>query len=273
MHPVLFSLGQGFVVHTYGVLVTVGYLVGAWIGTRDFRKSGQPPATFVGFALWALLGSFAGARLLYVIVTGGRIWEGGAVFLGGVLGALVALVVFVLVKRARPGPLVDAAALGLPFGHAFGRLGCFAAGCCFGKEWHGPFAVSFGPGSLASDPAATGTGTPPLFPTQPFEALLELGLGLALVFLRKRKRYHGQIALTWVVGYALVRTAVEVFRGDSSRGLVIPIELPSVAAWLGLERHDPLFLSTSQAISIVLALAAISLLATMALARRETRRA
>jgi phosphatidylglycerol:prolipoprotein diacylglycerol transferase len=273
VHPVLFSLGQGFQVHTYGVLVTVGYLVGAWIGTRDFQRSGQPPATFVGFALWALLGSFVGARLLYVIVTGGRIWEGGAVFLGGVLGALVVLLLYALVKRARPGPLVDAAALGLPFGHAFGRLGCFAAGCCFGKEWHGPFAVRFGPGSLASDPTVTWLGTPPLFPTQPFEALLELVLGIALLSLRRRKRYHGQIALFWVVGYALVRTVVEVFRGDASRGLVLPIELPSVASWLGLDRHAPLFLSTSQAISLVLALAAISLLATMALAGRDTRRA
>ena len=77
-----------------------------------------------------------------------------------------------------------------------------------------------------------------------------------LVVLRPRRRFPGSLALVYVMGYALLRTTVEVLRGDAGRGFLFEISLPRVAAWLDLPANQPLALSTAQALSLGLGAAA-----------------
>jgi phosphatidylglycerol:prolipoprotein diacylglycerol transferase len=164
-------------------------------------------------------------------------WEGGLVFYGGFIGA--ALTAWWYMRRHAMPFLAHADTLipSVAIGHFFGRLGCFCAGCCWGDVAHRhlPWLAKFPPESLAyqtfasrANPAAYLAGdrlaTLPLHPTQLYESFGELGLFLLLVLVvRPGKRFHGQVLATWLMLYAVLRTVVELFRGDVERGV-----------WLGL---------------------------------------
>jgi phosphatidylglycerol:prolipoprotein diacylglycerol transferase len=229
---------------------------------------------------------FLGSRLVYVAVNAGdflricldgdggprgagawlsdctrlvRVWEGGLVFYGGVAAA--ALCAFRFAKRegwafAQVGDLFAPA---LALGHGFGRLGCFAAGCCFGKSSAAAWAVSFPRGSVAFDELAAlgavqpgGDLTPALHPTQLYEALGELAIFLALLLLGRRpRRRPGGIFLAYLALYATLRFVVEMFRGDVTRRFVVALQTPRLAGWFHLPPAEPVLLSVGQLGSLV----------------------
>lgn len=216
-------------------------------------------------AFWVLLGAMVGARLLFIVVNWGgpdgygahpgrifQVWTGGLVFYGGFIGAAVASVVYARKHRIDFRGLADIAAPTVALGHFFGRLGCMSAGCCWGKVASDPdylFGAKFPPGALAydemlGDPAyrdfmVEHGHTPALHPTQMYEGLGELGLFFLLIFMRRNKRFQGQIMATWLMLYALLRLSIETFRGDFGRGMLL--------RW---PDADPLLLSTSQIVGI-----------------------
>jgi phosphatidylglycerol:prolipoprotein diacylglycerol transferase len=184
--PILFHLGP-FTLHTYGLFVALGFFLGiTWIG-RQGPQAGLPSS--IGETLLGpfLLGGIGGARLFYVFfhlsdyaahpLNVLKIWEGGLVWYGGVLGGAAAAV-WVLRKKNIPlGPAADLTAPAAALGQALGRLGCFFAGCCYGRTCSLPWAVTFRrPDSLA--PLNT-----PLHPAQLYEFILNLGLFGLLAFL------------------------------------------------------------------------------------------
>ena len=205
-----------------------------------------------------------------------KLWDGGLVFYGGALAAAAVAVRFVRRRGWRFGVVGDLFAPGLALGHAVGRLGCFGAGCCFGKTCAtaGVPCVAFPAASVAhthlaaagSLPAAADF-TPPLHPTQLYESVALLGIFFLLLFWRRRQRFHGQILLIYLGAYGLTRFALELFRGDISRRFLFELRAPALARVLDLPATEPLFLSTSQAVGLVLALAA----ATVLVWRRGTR--
>jgi phosphatidylglycerol:prolipoprotein diacylglycerol transferase len=170
------------------------------------------------------------------------LWEGGLVFYGGFIAAALAGAVYMRRHRLPFFAYADTLIPSLAFGHFLGRLGCFAAGCCWGRVAGGswPWLVSFPPGSLAYEAFAGapdahehllpgGAGTLPLHPTQLYESFGELGLFLALAFvIRPRKRFDGQVLASWLLGYAVLRGTIEAFRGDVARGVVAGL---GVGAW------------------------------------------
>lgn len=274
MRPVLFHLAPGFAVHSYGVLVAAGLILGVAIAVAAHSTIARvEPRVTLSAALVGLAGVLVGGHLLHWLVTGTL---GGTVFLGGLLGGAVAVVSWSLVRGVRLPPLLDSFALGLPVGHALGRLGCLFAGCCFGQPWRGPFGVRFPGDSLAMralvlDGAVplTATRTPPLFPSQLAEAVLELALGAFLLWRHGRKRWHGELAVLWLGGYGLMRFGLEVFRGDhAARGYLAEVRWPALAHALGVPADEPLLLSTSQAIGFVLVVVALSFAVLMTKARR-----
>ncbi len=135
--------------------------------------------------------------------------------------------------------LGDIAAPALALGHFFGRLGCFAAGCCWGREAvHFPLAVTF-----TSLKANALTGVPlyiPLYPTQLMEAALNLVNFLFLMHLYKKRKFRGQVIALYILNYSVIRFFVEYFRGDPDRGYVFG----------GME-HPWSSLSSPQLISII----------------------
>jgi len=218
MRPVLFQAG-GFSLHTFGVLVALGFISGIWIASRCARRSGIAAEAIQELVIpWILLGGLVGARILYVVSYwdqsfAGRpfaevfqVWNGGLVFYGGLAGAtLVALWRI----RARGLPLwttADCLAPGIALGHVFGRLGCFFNGCCHGRPSDAAWAMRFPKGVIPGDV--------PVHPAQLYEAGLNLALCGALAWLHGRRRFDGQVFSAYLVLYALIRVFTEWFRGD-----------------------------------------------------------
>jgi phosphatidylglycerol:prolipoprotein diacylglycerol transferase len=213
-----------------------------------------------------------------------QVWEGGLVFYGGLVSAAAVTAWFAWRQRwsivprdglrsAEPSSalafwlLGDICAPGLALGHAIGRLGCFAAGCCFGKLSTGALGVAFPRGSVAFDElaaraavAAGASFTPPLHPTQLYEAAGELAIFGALLALRPRVgRRPGALLLTYVALYCVLRFVVELFRGDPARGYLVRLSTPRLAAWLHLPLGEPILLSVGQAMSIAVLLGTVAL--------------
>ena len=172
----------------------------------------------------------------------------GGVFYGGLICATTVAVVY-LHRHGLPGwRIADMGAPSIALGEAIGRWGCFAAGCCYGKEWHGPFAVTF-TDSFAHDAVGTPLGVP-LHPTQIYLSLNALVIFVILQWAYRRKTFDGEVFWLYVLLYAITRGILEIWRGDLVRGFVIP----------GV-------LSTSQGIGLVTALVAGAML--LVLARRQ----
>lgn len=146
MHPELFTLPGGIKIQTYGFFLMVGFLSGVWLAMRRASRVRANPDVVLDLSFVALLAGVAGARLFYVI----HYWktqfanapnkllaivdirEGGLEFLGGLLAAAIAVVIFMRRKRHPIRMYLDILAPSAMWGAAFGRIGCFFNGCCFG---------------------------------------------------------------------------------------------------------------------------------------------
>jgi phosphatidylglycerol:prolipoprotein diacylglycerol transferase len=179
-----------------------------------------------------------------------EVLRSGGVFYGGLILATIVAILYMRKHALPPWRIADMGAPSIALGEAIGRWGCFAAGCCYGKEWHGPFAVTF------TDPFANeAVGTPlnvPLHPTQIYLSLNALMIFAILQWAYRRKTFDGEVFWLYVLLYAITRGILEIFRGDQVRGFVIP----------GI-------LSTSQFIGLLAALLAGGMLVFLSRRRRQ----
>lgn len=217
MHKVAFEIG-GLAIHWYGVFLALGVLAGVWTAARRCVRDKLPPAVITDLAPWLIGGVIVGARALYVATywqsqfATQPIWHifnlrsGGLVFYGGLIGAVVTAYVYLRVKRLPTWKVADALAPSIALGHALGRIGCLMFGCCYGRVCQLPWAIQF-PADHESYPHH-------LHPTQIYESLLNAGLYLALAWLYRRKKFDGQVFGAYLVSYAIIRSFVELFRGD-----------------------------------------------------------
>jgi phosphatidylglycerol---prolipoprotein diacylglyceryl transferase len=258
MRPVLFGLhwlGLNLQVHSYGVAIAAGFLVAIFLGIRQARRLGEDPDLVQELCFWLLVSSMLGARLLYVvtnvptyveacrdaILDGGaghiawacsralHVWEGGLVFYGGLLAATAFAIWYTRRRGANFRRIADLLAPMVALGHFFGRLGCWAAGCCYGRESHLPWALRLPPESAAFQTMVTegklspgANVTPPLHPVQLYEAFGELALFFFLSWLALRKRWDGQVLVLYLALYGILRFTVEIWRGDAIRKFLVP---------------------------------------------------
>jgi len=224
MHPELFKLGP-LTIHTYGVLVAAGFLLGLGLAVRQAKKEGIPPDKIVDLGFYILLSALIGSRLFYILINAShylknpldifKIWEGGLVFYGGLLLAVPTVLWYVKKNNLNVWNTADLFAPSLAIGHAIGRLGCFFSGCCYGKPAEGlPWAVTF------TDPESLAIIGVPLHPTQLYESLGEFINFFILIILRRYKSFNGQLFLTYIILYSVLRFIVEFFRGDVGRGFI-----------------------------------------------------
>jgi len=252
-------------IHTYGVMIVFGLAAAMCAAHAQASRSGYYQEDIVDFAFWALLGGLLGARLLFIMVewryyfveepfsvvpglnisipTVLAVWKGGLVFYGAALGGVMAIFVFCKKRKIEIAKFSDLVILVLPLGHAMGRLGCVAAGCCYGRDnYHidstgeiianTPFSLAFPKVSIAYGQIHAhahestinimnklGT-TVPLFPVQLLESFGEIIIFFILLLCTPIKRAHGQIALTYFILYSVLRAFTETFRGDIERGFV-----------------------------------------------------
>ncbi|OFZ82383.1 MAG: prolipoprotein diacylglyceryl transferase [Bdellovibrionales bacterium RIFOXYD1_FULL_53_11] len=225
MHPLLFRLGP-VPIHTYGFLIAVGFLVAVFVIRRLAIRDGLDAEKVLDLTFWSLLVGFAGARLLFVITRAEffvsdplailKVWEGGLVFLGGPIAVFPFVLWYVRKHRIPVWKAMDVMIPGLVVAHMFGRFGCLMAGCCFGKPTECRLGIRFE--SELVDKAFRGI---PLHPTQLYEATALLVLFIGLYWLGKRKKFDGQVVLTYFMAYPVIRSVIEVFRGDEIRGFVV----------------------------------------------------
>ena len=244
MHPILFQIGA-VTIYTYGVLVAAGVLFGLWYARRQAPRVGLNPNRVWNLGIYMVFGALIVSKLWllasdwsYYAANPGDIFsiatlQSAGTFYGGLAGAMLTLVFYTYFERIPMLSVLDTFAASAPLAHAIGRLGCFAAGCCYGRPTSLPWGVTF-----TSDAAAQLSGTPlhmPLHPTQLYEAGAEFLNFLFLVWLGARQRFTGQMLGTYFILYGVERGVIEFFRGDPGRTLMLhgTISLMQVAS-LGL---------------------------------------
>src|SRR6188768_776993 len=239
-----------FTLHTYGVLLALAFLAGLWAAGWQARKAGLNPAAIADMAVYVLIAGLVGAKLLLLIVEWGHysrnprelfsLVQSGGVFYGGLIGAIPVAWWYARRHALSGWQTADVLAPAVVIGQSVGRIGCLAAGCCYGRAAEVPWAISF-----HDEYAARIVGTPlntPVHPTQIYESIACLVIFFVLVAIAARKKFHGQVALSYVVLYAIVRFVIEFFRGDLVRGSIFDGAL-----------------STSQFIAILMVLGALLL--------------
>ena len=253
MYPELFRIGN-FPINTYGVFLAIAFLCAILIAVRLARRDGLPAEKIYDLSLWMLLAGLVGSKILMLftepdyrdnpaLLLSLDFLRSGGVFYGGLLGAVLAG--YFLMKRYKLPwwKTADACAPGIAVANFFGRQGCFAAGCCWGKPTGLPWGVKF------SELGHQITGVPTdvhLHPTQLYESFAMLLAFFFLLWLHKRKRFDGQVILWYALLYSAIRFAIEFVR-DDPRGDVF-----GLTSLTGL--------STSQLISLVIGIWALILL-------------
>jgi phosphatidylglycerol:prolipoprotein diacylglycerol transferase len=248
MYPRLLELGP-LSVYSYGVLLAAAYLAGLKFAMVRAKSRGLDSARVLDLGIAIIVSALVGAKLLLVLTDFQRyvthpseLWDvarSGGVFYGGLILALAVAIWFVRHAGLPLWTTCDVFAPGIALGHVVGRLGCFLAGCCYGRPTGVAWAITF------TDPfVAANVGTPlnvPLHPTQLYEAGAELViLGLLLATEQRGRGFGGRTFWLYMLLYAVSRYVIEIFRGDP-RGTV------------GI-------FSTSQFISVLLAPLAIVML-------------
>jgi phosphatidylglycerol:prolipoprotein diacylglycerol transferase len=256
--PVLLTIGW-FEVPGYGVLVALGIVAAVLVAAILAKRDGVETGFVIDAVFWMVVAGFAGGRATYLLVEwretvrdplGSLFNTGGGVYLGGFVTALAALAWFCRRKRVGFPAAADLFAPAVALGHAFGRIGCLLAGCCYGCVVSGtagnigiryPRIVDATGATVGSWPfldhlskglvAATDSVSARVYPVPVIEASLDLALFACLLALFPRRRFRGEVALAYVAAYSVIRFLVEFLRGDEARGIYAGF---STSQWLSL---------------------------------------
>ena len=201
----------------YGILVATGFLTGYLTACRRAPRAGLTADNISDVFTWIIVGGILGARVMYVVsypetFSGGsfldafKIWQGGLVFFGGLIGGTGATLLYARIKKIPVFKLGDVLVPSLALGHGFGRIGCLMSGCCFGKPCDLPWSIEF--------PVGHSTHPHAVHPVQIYESLLNFTLFGLLVWVFHRRRFDGQVLGLYCIGYSIIRFIVEFFRGD-----------------------------------------------------------
>lgn len=230
MFPVLFS-SSWLTLHTYGLLVAIGYLTGIFVAQKAARRLGMNPDQIFNLAIYLAIGAIVGAKL-FLVMQDWRFYlhyprdlisvdflESGGIFYGGLIVALLVLIWYVRRHRLNWLAVGDAVVPGLALGHAIGRVGCYSAGCCWGKRSSIPwFSITF------TKPYSHATvGVPlhvPLYPTE----LLGVAAGTVIFAILwrmvGRRRYVGELTAFYLFVYGVWRYSIDFLRYYSPQALL-----------------------------------------------------
>ncbi|MBR3899522.1 MAG: prolipoprotein diacylglyceryl transferase, partial [Elusimicrobiaceae bacterium] len=224
MHPILFKIGS-LEMASYGLMTALAYMTASFYLFRRLHFIKLDKDTFWNIIFIAFVAALAGSKLLFLIVSWQELgadfsqriifalknFRYGFVFLGGAVTAVIALIYYIKKKKLPLLQTADFFVVGLPLGHAIGRIGCFLAGCCFGKPTQMPWGVSFThPHSLVPEHLHH----TPLHPTQLYEVGANLILFFILQYYYKKPHKNGGVFAAYVIGYCTIRFCIEFFRGD-----------------------------------------------------------
>lgn len=239
MFPII-NIGP-FTIGTYGICCTIGIALAVLLALYNGKRPKINRYDLILCFTAILIGAFIGAKLLYLIVdfrsicemfynhgvnleTISAIMQGGFVFYGGFLGGVLGILIYSRILKVSPIHFITVIAPSVPLAHAFGRVGCFMAGCCYGVP-----SEKFGIAFTNSIGAPNGIK---LFPVQLLEASLLLVLAVIMQFyISKSKHRHGNIYLYLFI-YPIIRIFTERFRyDDAERGIYFGL---STSTWISI---------------------------------------
>lgn len=220
MHPILLSFGS-LTIYTYGFFIAVGFIAASFYIVKMLKRSKEKIMSedeFYSLLIYMMAAAIIGARFLFVIININdfiaapldvfKVWQGGLVYYGGFAATVLFSVIYTKKKNIPLGKFSDIAAPALALGHMFGRIGCFFAGCCYGKYCDLPWAVMF------NDQNTLAVKGVLIHPTQLYEALGNLIFFLVLHQYNKKTHPAGKTFAFYLIGYAVLRFVIEFFRGD-----------------------------------------------------------
>ncbi len=209
--------------HTYGLMLILGFAVAAWLACREAPRRGIDPNIALPLLGWSIVA----CRALFVALDPGhfrswgemiRIWDGGLSFHGSLFAAPLVVAYYARRNKIRFGTLADIIAPSVFLGYAIARVGCFLNGCCYGSACDLPWAVQF-----HAEGRASGILTPPSHPAQLYSSILALGMFWLMQRAKvspRFNRFSGQLALLFFALYAVERAIVEVFRRGATAGTI-----------------------------------------------------
>jgi phosphatidylglycerol:prolipoprotein diacylglycerol transferase len=217
MHPVLIHIGK-LHIYSYGLMIAIGIVVGLFLARQQAAREEIDPDKIIDISFYALVAALIGSRLLFVLMNFAeyadrpldilKIWEGGLVFYGGLIPAVAIGICYIKRFGLPLWQVTDIFAPSVAIGHAFGRIGCFLAGCCYGKPSTLPWAVTF------TDSRTLAPQGVSLHPTQLYSSLGLFAIFAFLIWLRKRKTFHGELLWAYTLAYSIFRFFIEFLRGD-----------------------------------------------------------
>lgn len=262
MQPILFEI-LGFRVHAYGLMMALACASALGLSVWRARREGMDADAVYELATWLFLGGVVGARVLFAVVHPEairspldilRVWEGGGVFYGCILGGLAGTLIY---YRRRPFPflrMADVVAPTLAIGAFFGRIGCHLNGCCHGSITQASWGIRFPSGSHAwvdhVDRGLIPVDAPyslPVLPTQLYAAFSALALFAILMAYYPRRKRPGQVMALLMITYPITRWPVEMLRADDAgvfAGVTVSMLISlllcaaGVAFWLYLRRDQ-----------------------------------
>lgn len=216
----LFSIGK-FTIHGYGLMIALGFLFALIYGTWQCKKQGLDDDFFFNLAMFVLIFGWLGGKIMFIIVEFKQfltspmsvIGSEGFVVYGGIISGIITIYVYCKIKKMNFFSYIDIIAAAVAINQALGRVGCFLAGCCYGRETDSWVGVVFPEGCMA--PAGV-----KLIPTQLFSAAADICMFIILCMIINSKKYiKGVPMAVYMTGYAIGRTIIECFRSDA-RGSV-----------------------------------------------------
>lgn len=241
MYPVL-MLGK-IPVPMYGIMALIGFVLAITFLLFHCKNYGIRKDDAFHASCYAIIGILVGSKLLSILSLLPRVIThfslllkypmdvlsylfGGFVFYGGLIGGAFGVYLYTRIYKLSWIPYMNASAPSIPLFHAFGRIGCLLAGCCYGMEYSGPFAIIYPLSEYTNHDGITSR-----FPTPVIEILFNLCLFMVLALLSKRKPKPGRLLGIYIIAYSVMRFTLEFFRGDSARGTDLGF---STSQWISL---------------------------------------
>ncbi|MBP3891548.1 MAG: prolipoprotein diacylglyceryl transferase [Solobacterium sp.] len=216
-----FTIGN-FTIHGYGFMIALGILVGFWIAERQAKKNGLNPSEVDNIVYVALISGWLFSKITYTIIN----WKdfiqdpihflltgSGWVVIGGILGGAFGAYLYCRYKKLNFMEYANLIFPEVALAQAFGRIGCFFAGCCYGKHTTSPFGIVF-PANGYTEAGAR------LIPTQLLSAFGDFVLFIVLFNLYNDKKTRKYVIAAYMILYSIGRFLIEFLRGDRERGFI-----------------------------------------------------
>ncbi|QSX05799.1 prolipoprotein diacylglyceryl transferase [Sedimentibacter sp. zth1] len=231
----------GFNISAYALCIFIGIGIGTIVAISRNKINYQQKDDIFNAILYGIIGLMIGGKILYLAINFKELlqylksfnenlqnllamMQGGFVFYSGLIGSIIAIYLYCKRYKINFWNLIDTITPSIPLAHAFGRLGCFCAGCCYGKPYPSPIGMMFNNSNVAPHGIT-------LFPVQLLEATLNLILFIILIIYGRKKRKNGNMICFYLVAYSIIRFILEYFRYDELRGIMFGI---STSQWISI---------------------------------------